>query len=74
MFRKEEGGIKKIGGCCLKGGGWYSEKRRAVFRNEESGIQKRGGRCSENCEPVVFPKCGGNTWGVLTYASGSRYR
>ena len=28
MFRKEEGGIKKIGG-------WCSEKRKAVFRKEE---------------------------------------
>ena len=52
---------------------WYSENRRVVFEKEEGGIQKRGGWCSENCEPVVFMKCGGNTWGVLTYASGSRY-
>ena len=66
MFRKEEDGIWKIGGR-------YLEKRRVLFRKDKGGVQKRGGWCSENCEPVVFTKCGGNTWGVSTYSGGSRY-
>ena len=37
------------------GGGWCSEKGRAVFRKEEGSIQKIGGLCSEK-RRAVFRK------------------